>query len=103
MSGIGSPTFIEILLHFYTSRAPLPHIDAPVTQMAVEYFLSVGAIVPTSEEPTYRTTDLGVAWVRALCNTPPPVPAFVDEMVRVIKHQQVSPTTMLDNVPEASA
>lgn len=44
-----------------------------------------GVIVLTSSDkdgPRYNTTELGRAWVNAICNVPLPTIAYLDEMGR---------------------
>lgn len=51
----------------------------------------MGVLNRTTENGIYKTTDLGDAWVQALCNTPPPRKAFVDEQGRILIQEQDKP------------
>lgn len=83
MNTIYSPANIETLLHFHTKAEPHPRMDAPVVADAIKTFLIMGIIEPDGKE-LYKTTARGVAWVKALCNTPPPTHAYLDEQGRVL-------------------
>jgi len=48
----------------------------------IEMLLKEGAIY--SHGDWYKTTQLGAAWVKAICNVPVPSVRFVDQMGRVI-------------------
>lgn len=87
MNTIFSPYNISVLIHFNCFPLPLPTSDSLLSKEAIEEFLNIGAIEPDPEAGLgrYRTTPLGKAWVRALCNTPPPVSVFVDEHGRILK------------------
>lgn len=74
---IGTPSNIEVLLHFHTNPEPHPRLDAPAVRDAVLMLLDEEAIY--SFKDGYRTTAKGRAWVQALCNVPPPRVAYIDE------------------------
>lgn len=103
MNTLESPANISILLHCHYSPEPLPNWpdaesrerfilipsrygDCPRSQVfdTVQDLLAIGAVQPLETEGTFRTTALGRAWVKALCDTPLPTPAFVDQMGRVL-------------------
>lgn len=81
---IYSPTNIEVLLWCHTRAKPHPQLNAPAVMEAIRMFERCGAIAPSKAEE-WITTDMGKAWVAALCNVPPPTCAFVDEHGEVIK------------------
>lgn len=84
---IGSPSNIEILLHYYTCPAPHPRIDAPAVMEATDRFVATGCIEvdeDTDAPNRYKTTPKGSAWVKALCNTVVPRQCFVDDAGNVI-------------------
>ena len=86
MKTIYSPNNIDVLLHFAISTEPHPRRHAPSVNEAINELLFAGALVPATGEPErFAATPLGLAWVQALCNVPPPRAAFIDEMGRVIK------------------
>lgn len=84
MENIYSPNNIEVLLHCYVrSFAQHPRYDAPAVQSAITSLEDVGAIARTRDdrnegEYCYETTAMGAAWVKALCNVPPPQAVYVD-------------------------
>jgi len=91
MTSLYCPANISILLHCHCSPEPIPHYipsdDAPpVTIEAIDGLMAAGAIEPDREagEGHFRTTPLGRAWVKALCDLPPPRQAFIDQAGRVI-------------------
>lgn len=91
MTTIGSPATISILLHCHCDPRPLsalfPQVEAffPFDIDAIRDLSVMGAIETTGGDSNrFRTTALGRAWVKALCDTPPPAPAFVDQAGRVI-------------------
>lgn len=85
---IFSPNNIEVLLHCHTSPRPHPRInDAQAVMDAVDMFLKLGAIEidrDAEDSNVYKTTPMGKAWVNALCNTPPPTLAYVDENGKIL-------------------
>ncbi len=82
-NAIKTPNNIEVLLHCYVSPNPHPRVRAASVQESLNAFLEIGAIEPSGGE-TYRTTPLGDAWVKALCNVPIPRAAFVDESGKIL-------------------
>jgi hypothetical protein len=62
-----TPVEVETLLHYYYCREELS--PARASQAALRKFLLNGALrlVPSG----YRTTELGDAWVKAICNAKP--------------------------------
>lgn len=79
---IYSPLRIELLLHCYTT--PAPHERHEALAEEIQEFISIGAIEATERPNVYRTTKLGQAWVKALCNVPPPRPVFQDHAGNII-------------------
>jgi hypothetical protein len=86
MKNIESPINIEFLLHCHVFSEEFPRINAPAVQNAINKFLMLGVIESRDDEhgETYKTTDLGAAWVTALCNVPMPTKRYVDEQGRVL-------------------
>lgn len=85
------PARIEFLLHCHTRPDGFEHQDASVHAELIPEWLAAGVIerhepfeVTPFTRPHYRTTPLGKAWVRALCNVPMLRAAFLDEAGRVL-------------------
>lgn len=87
MTNIGTPNNIDVLLHCHTSPMPHERLEAGAVQSAIAELLSMGAIKPWPEfgENAYTTTEMGAAWVKALCNVRPPRSVFVDEAGRILE------------------
>lgn len=87
MKNLGSPNNIEVLLHYYVSPEPHPRRHAPAVDCATNDLLRAGAIVPRADHrgTCFQTTELGCAWVAALCQVPPPTAVWVDEQGRTLK------------------
>lgn len=93
---INSPANIRILLHCHCDARPLSalfpgNVDDdgksldPMRIESVHELLTMGAIErDEAQAGRFRTTRLGAAWVKALCDTPPPTPAFTNALGRVI-------------------
>ncbi len=84
---IMTPNNIEVLLHFYTTSAPHPRRDAQAVINATQLLLEFKCIEPSpgpSERNCYRTTPLGAAWVRALCNVEMPTVTYVDSAGNIL-------------------
>jgi hypothetical protein len=64
-----SPVEVETLLHCFYCREPLN--PAPAYQEALYYLSNRGAVFSFRGPGDYRTTDLGDAWVKAICNAKP--------------------------------
>lgn len=65
---LSTPNAIEVLLHCHCRADPHPRLDAPAVRNIIEMFLAAGAIeLEYPRELIYKTTDLGKAWVKALC------------------------------------
>lgn len=65
----------------------MENADAPAVREITEEFLRLGVICFDNNNHgaiAYTTTDLGKAWVQALCNVPIPRTAFIDEQGRVL-------------------
>jgi hypothetical protein len=77
---LGCPSDIEVLLHCHVCPGPHPRFHAPAVQDALGFLLRHGAIEPRNgvENGEYSTTELGKAWVAALCRVPKPRAVFVD-------------------------
>jgi hypothetical protein len=79
---IGSPSNIEVLLHFHTTPERHPRENAPAVVSAIRGFIQRGCLVPDDEAQEvgrYRTTDKGKAWVKALCNVEEPRVVYFDQ------------------------
>lgn len=90
MTTIFSPYRIELLLHFHCTPEPWPNPEAPIYQGEVDSLVSGGAIFQAHRldgVPQYRTTPLGDAWVKALCNVPAPEErtVFVDQLGNILE------------------
>lgn len=72
-----TPNVIEVLLHCHVCPEPHPRWEAPAVQEALRFLAREGAI-HSVEVRTYITTDLGAAWVKALCNVEKPRLVYVD-------------------------
>lgn len=83
MKTIRTPNNIEVLLHYYRCPCPHPRVNAPAVQQVIQEFLEMGVLQFVNVD-VYRTTELGDAWVQALCNTPPPRTVFVDAAGNVL-------------------
>lgn len=94
MNTLGSPANIKILLHCHCDPRPLSEIlpldysrnpRDPMRIPGVEELVRLGAIEANEHNPAlFITTDLGRAWVKALCDTPIPRAAFIDALGNVI-------------------
>lgn len=76
---IYSPSNIEFLLWCHTRAEPHPRLDAPAIKEVIGMFERCGAIARVPEKQEWITTEMGKAWVAALCNVPPPTCAWVDD------------------------
>lgn len=72
-----SPSDIEFILHCYYSPVPHPRLHAPAIQESLAMFLESKMIVRTPNGD-YNTTAKGDAFIKLLCKTPEPLPAWVD-------------------------
>lgn len=72
MTTIGSPSNIETLLAAFAKCDPVDP-ESP----AIKQLTEIGAVAHHGDN-IYRTTKFGDAWVKALCNTPPPILAYLD-------------------------
>ncbi len=82
-----TPLMVQMLLHFHTCRAPFPNVlNAPQLD-AIDYFLAQGAIEEngdTVELHIYQTTELGAAWVEAICQVRKPRLAYLDQYGNIL-------------------
>lgn len=77
MTTIDSPNNIDILLHFYcTLGVPHPRQGAPAVDEAIKEMVDDGVL--RAGATSFQITNLGRAWVTALCSTPKPKLAYVD-------------------------
>ena len=82
---IGTPNNIDVLLHYHCCMNKHPRHDAIVVQETIEALLSLKVIEPYNDKDgCYLTTDLGKAWVQALCNTELPTVAYLDKNGEVL-------------------
>lgn len=84
---IHCPAHVEFLMHCHCSPEPFERWGVPMFMELASVWTGRGIIRRTTNEavaPVYTTTDLGKAWVNAICNTPLPKQVFVDEMGRVL-------------------
>jgi len=92
MKPIYSPLRIEILIRFYLracqplGESDLVHPDSPAAREEIRNLGAEGAIMPVRHEGVcgYCTTPLGRAWIKAICNVPPPRQVWMDEMNRIL-------------------
>jgi len=70
-----TPYQLEILLHHHSSQDKFPRSDAPLYLPEVEGFISIGALVKTSE--SYATTGLGKAWISEILDVPCPKVQYI--------------------------
>lgn len=83
---IETPYRIKLLLHYHCTPEPYPQRDAPIFQSEMDSLVKEGALEHIEESWSgYRTTPLGAAWVRALCNVPPPQMVFVDQLGNILE------------------
>lgn len=84
---IHSPARIRTLLDCYLRQATSMNPEAPVLTETIQEFLELGIIEPNDDsqfEGKWMTTPRGDAWVRSLCKTAIPQPAFVDSSGNVL-------------------
>lgn len=76
-----TPNEIDVLMHCYTSPMIHERFEAPAVQEAIGMLLALGAVEKDSNrgDDQYRTTNLGRAWVEAICNVPVPTAVFLDK------------------------
>lgn len=67
-------------MHCYVSGTTHPRYHAPAVQSAINELLDEKAIEwnPEGDSSHFRATEKGHAWVKAICNTPPPVQCWKD-------------------------
>lgn len=84
METIGFPLNVELLMHYHCTPEPHPMIFLPPWKEATNGLVEMEAIY-ADDEGIYRTTELGKAWVAAICNTPPPKQGWVDHRDNILK------------------
>lgn len=87
MNNDNSPFSIELLIWYHCRCEQHPKHDIPLVIEETKRFLVLGAIrFSEREDPPnlYETTPLGAAWVKAICRTPLPKTAFIDEQGNVL-------------------
>lgn len=79
-----TPHNVDVLMHYYTSPEPHERAENEGVQETIRSLCELGAmeIHPCTGKP--RTTPLGIAWIKAICNVPRPRFAFLDEQGRVV-------------------
>lgn len=86
MTTIYSPARVGILMHIHCFPTAFPNRDAPIMNETLGEFLEDGVIRPSTDNPCgFELTDRGRAWVKSICDTPIPLPAWVDRNGQVIK------------------
>jgi len=80
-----TPLHIQLLLHCYMSSETYEPWSGAILSRLHE-LEGAGAVLPDGESPTtFETTDLGDAWVLAICNMPPPRVAYLDAQGKEIE------------------
>lgn len=78
------PAHVELLMHYYCSPEPHERADSDMVKTFTAQLLIEKAIEWDEKINSYRTTARGEAWVKLICNTPIPTPAFIDQHGNVI-------------------
>jgi hypothetical protein len=78
-----SPNDIDILIHYHCSSKLHEWHDMPAVQESTEMFVNDGIL--QWDNDTYRTTEMGRAWLKMIIKTPYPRQAWVDEEGNEIK------------------
>ena len=74
-----NPVTVEFLMHCHYSPEPHRLFSSNSITKAINLLLKEGAIVKSERQDNiYETTELGQAWVKAICNTPKPKIQYVD-------------------------
>ena len=76
------PANVALLLRIHV-MGETENPNAPTTSAGLKLLQDCGAIKPFGY--TFTTTELGQAWVKALCQVPVPRPVYVDESGKVIE------------------
>lgn len=77
-----TPLEVEILMHCH-SRAHNPsNMDAPAVKGVIEQF-SFRKVIELRDD-IWKTTDLGEAWVKIICDVKRPTVAYLDEQGDII-------------------
>jgi len=85
-----SPAMVKTLIHYQCAMTELENKDSAAAIEITSYLLSVGAIEPETlsiSQSPYRTTPLGKAWLKTICQTPIPQVAYIDVHGKVIEHE----------------
>ncbi len=81
-----SPAAITFLLHCHTTPLPFERAGAPFYGELCARWLEEGVIKHDDEQDgVFLTTELGAAWVKALCNVKKPTSVYVDEHGVILK------------------
>jgi len=83
-----TPLEVEVLLHCYCCPDPHPKSDVPSVRDILDEWVALEVLwmPPSNGKPSVpRTTDLGEAWVRAICAVPIPRVAYVTADGKVIE------------------
>lgn len=83
-----SPLAIQILLNACVCAGPVKNYMAPAVREEVQRLIDLGAIERTpnsGDESWVQGMELGKAWLAALCSTPVPRVAYLDEVGREIQ------------------
>ena len=80
---IMSPMMMQLLLHVHTTPEPFPYPHTKTLRNMTHQLVVAGAIEAdkaTNDCPTsgYRTTPLGMAWIKVILRTPVPKVAYLD-------------------------
>lgn len=82
------PAHIEFLIHCRFRPGPFPRIDLPLFSQLADDWLALGVIENaedwTPTRASFRTTELGTAWLNSICMTKLPTVAFVNENGQLI-------------------
>lgn len=84
---IHSPANIEFLLWCHTHVTPFPQIEMPMYAELASSFLELG-VIKTEGLNVFETTELGKAWVEALCKVEMPRTAYVDQHGTILKMKE---------------
>jgi hypothetical protein len=76
---LNTPYTINLLLHFYCRPEPHESENGELFQETADRLQEAGVVNWDDSIKSYRTTRLGDAWVKLLCNTPMPRAAFLDQ------------------------
>ena len=79
-----TPLQIIVLIHYHAIPRQHPECDSCGIQGAIDYLLNEGVIKRVDDgleeyHCRYTTTELGAAWLRAICAIPKPELVYVDK------------------------